>query len=197
MRAMGSRRRREGRCILLAAAALLTSAAIAEGPTTAPAERAATGLRWRLDSERLAPSVSVELEALTTFANAVGRDGELSDHVLFEQLNDQVQSGAKSVTRKAVRNYLLGAMGLDRGIDRVRDGMGGNSGGAVDFRFGVHSAEPEVGLRYRMHSGALRLQLRLDGMVGINFRLADVERSEIGVVYDGHDEFVIRARLGF
>ena len=206
MSALRSSRQGIGRCMLVAAAVLTTSAAVADErpaalagaqPAAPAGDRVPGAVRWRLASERLAPSVSVELEAFTVFRDIGGRDGSMSDHVLFDQLNEQVRSGAKSATRRTVRNYLLETMGLERGLDRMREGLGGSAGKALDFRFGIHSADPEVGLRYRMQPGSLRLDMRLDGMMGVHFRFADMERAEIGAVYDGDDQVEVRARLGF
>lgn len=187
---------------LLVAALMITGTALAadvpKAETDAEDDKP-RGLKLRLDRDRLAPRVSIEMESLASFHRAAGPGLGLRDHVLFEEMSDSVRRGAKRVTRKAVRNYLLEAVNLDRGIDRVREGIRGAPSAErdIDWHVGIHSMLPEVGMRYKLNHGSVRFTVGAAGDAGFKFKDDRFERAEFSAVFDGDDTFFVRARLGF
>jgi hypothetical protein len=153
----------------------------------------------RLDRERLAPRVSIQLESFSSFRRVAGPGMGLRDHVLFDELTESVRRGAKSVTRKALRNYLLEAVNLDRGIDRLRSEIRGERRATrdVDFHVGFHHMLPEVGVRYRLGSRSLRFSVGADGDVGVRLTTDRFANADVAVGFDGNDEFRIRTRFSF
>jgi hypothetical protein len=187
---------------VLVAALLITGTALAadvpKAETEAKDDRP-RGLKLRLDRDRLVPRVSIEMESLASFHRAAVPGQGLRDHVLFEEMSDAVRRGAKRATRKAVRNYLLEAVNLDRGIDRVREGIRGKPSAKrdIDWHVGIHSMLPEIGMRYRLNHGSVRFVVGAEGDAGIKFKDNRFERAEFSAVFDGDDTFYVRARLGF
>lgn len=187
---------------LLVAALTITGTAVAAEAPKADTEAKADerrGLRLRLDRERLVPRVSIEMESLASFHRAAGPGIGLRDHVLFDEMSDAVRRGAKRATRKAVREYLLEAVHLDRGIDRVRDGIRGTPSAErdIDWHVGFCHMLPEVGMRYRFDHGSVRFIVGAAGDAGLKFKDDRFERAEFSAVFDGDDTFYVRARLGF
>jgi hypothetical protein len=187
---------------LLVTALIITGTALAAESPKAEIESQADkprGLNLRLDRDRLVPRVSIEMESLASFHRAAGPGMGLRDHVLFNEMSDAVRRGAKRATRKAVRNYLLEAVNLDRGIDHVRQEIRGvpSAERAIDWHVGFHHMLPEVGMRYRLNHGSVRFMVGAAGDAGFRFRDDRFERAEFSAVFDGDDTFYVRARLGF
>jgi hypothetical protein len=187
---------------LLVAALTITGTALAAEAPKAETESNADkprGLNLRLDRERLVPRVSIEMESLASFHRAVGPGMGLRDHVLFDEMSDAVRRGAERATRKALRNYLLDAVNLDRGIDHVRQEIRGvpSAKRNVDWHVGFHHMLPEVGMRYRLNHGSVRFMVGAGGDAGVKFSDDRFERAEFSATFDGDDTFYMRARLGF
>jgi hypothetical protein len=187
---------------LLAAALTITGTALAaEAPQAKTDARSdePRGLHFRLDRDRLVPRVSIEMESFASFRRAAEPGLGLRDHVLFAEMSDAVRRGAKHVTRKAVRDYLLEAAHLDRGIDHVRQEIRGEPSAErrIDWHVGFHHTLPEVGMRYRLDHGSVRFVVGATGDAGFRYRDNRFERAEFSAVFDGHDTFHVRVRLGF
>jgi len=187
--------------LLVAVLMIAGTALAAEAPKadTKAKEGERRGLNLRLDRERLAPRVSIEMESLASFHRAAGPGMGLRDHVLFDEMSDAVRRGAKRATRKAVRDYLLEAVHLDRGIDNVRREIRGvpSAERNIDWHVGFHHMLPEVGMRYRLSHGSVRFMVGAAGDAGFKFKDDRFERAEFSAVFDGDDTFYVRARLGF
>jgi hypothetical protein len=193
---------------LLAVAMTITGTALAsetprvkasETPRVKAAEAEGRRLGIRLDRERLAPRVSIELESFSTFHQAAEPGVGLQDHVMFDEMTRTVRRGTKSVTRKAIRNYVLEAVRLDRGIDHVRESIRGSRHEKrdLDFHFGVSHMLPELGMRLKSGAGTMGFNVGIEGDAGLRFSANRFERAEFSISFDGEDTFKFRARLGF
>lgn len=184
--------------LALAISGTAQAADVPKAETDAEADKP-RGLNLRLDRDRLVPRVSIEMESLASFRRAAEPGQGLSDHVLFDEMSDAVRRGAERVTRKAVRNYLLEAVNLDRGIDHVREEIRGAPSAErnIDWHVGFHHTLPQVGMRYRLDHGSVRFVVGAAGDAGVKFKDNRLERAEFSAIFDGDDTFYVRARLGF
>jgi hypothetical protein len=185
--------------ILLAALTIAGTAAAADAPASSAEDNERHGFGLRIDRERMVTRVSIELESFATFDHAAGPGSGLHDHVMFEEMSAKVRRGAERVTRRAVKNYLLETIKLDKGIDSVRKGVRGPRTGSrkMRFNFGFHSALPQVGVTKKVGQGSLRFQVGAEGNFGVRFRNKRFERADVSAAFDGDDTVTIRAHLGF
>ena len=157
--------------------------------------------RWtpRLDSNRLVPKVSIEMESISAFHQMAQPGQTIHDHVMHAEMTDSVRRGAERMVRRAARDYLLQAVRLDRSLSRVRTSVGSNTPRTDDlsFKVGVHSMLPVVGVQYRNNAGALDVSVGASGAVGLRFRPQRFQGTQISAGFDGDDVFQIRARMGF
>jgi hypothetical protein len=185
---------------------LLLVLGVAAGPTPAAEARQAapqapkrSGMKLRLDDTRLVPRVSVAMESLSTFHRGVQPGGSLHDHVMFDEMSEAVRDSAKSVTRKAVRNYLFETINLDRGIERVKADVRGerSSKRSIRFRLGFHSAKPLLGVQSTLGRSTWRFRAGADGEVAVGLTSDRFERAEMSVILDEDDTVFLHGRLGF
>ena len=185
--------------VLLMAMTIAGTAVAADAPATDAKETKRRSAGLRIYGERLAPRVSIEMESFAAFNHVAGPGNQLHDHVLFEEMSASVRHRAERVSRRAVKNYLLETINLDKSIDNVRDGIRGprTHPRKMRFDFGFHSALPQVGLKTKLGQGSLRLRVGAEGDVALRFRNSRFERAEVSAAFDGDDTVVIRAHLGF
>ena len=189
--------RRRAVCWFLAAL-LLTGTALAEEPSKP--ESRAKAPTFRFDTKKLVPRVSVELESLSAYRRVAQPGHQLQDHVLFDQLAASVRRDVERMTRKAVKNYFLETINLDRGIARVKIRVRGEPGeqrSSMRFRLGFHSRLPVVGMSYNTGPGQMSLKVGADGAVGLHYRDRRMKQADFSAGFDGEDRFEIRALLAF
>jgi len=155
--------------------------------------------------------VEVPMESLSAFHNAVVPGESLTDHIMFEQLSDEVSRGFMRATKRALKDYVLESVELDRVIDRIRrkrDDRRSAKAGAVDggsplgrrrldFDFGIHSFVPEVEMTYRVSGGDVTLELNAEGEIGMRYHVAGRKFADVGIGFDGDGSFGFSFRCGF
>ncbi len=188
--------RRRAVCWFLAAL-LLTGTALAEEPSKP--ESRAKAPTFRFDTKKLVPRVSIELESLSAYRRIAQPGHQLQDHVLFDQLAANVRRDVERMTRKAVKNYLLEVINLDRGIDSIKTQIRGEPAerSSMRFRLGFHSRLPVVGVSYDTGPGEMGLKVGADGAVGLHYRDSRMKQADFSASFDGEDRFEIRALLAF
>jgi len=176
---------------------LLTGTVLAEEPSK-PESRAKVPT-FRFDTRKLVPRVSAELESLSAYRRVAGPGYQLQDHVLFDQLTANVRRDVERITRKAVKNYFMEAINLDRGIDSIKMRVRGERGErrGMRFRLGFHSQLPVMGVSCDTGPGKLGLKVGADGAVGIHYRDSRMRQADFSASFDGEDRFEIRAHLEF
>ena len=120
--------------------------------------------------------------------------------MLFDQLAASVRRDVERMTRKAVKNYLMEVINLDRGIDSVKMRVRGEPSerrSSMRFRLGFHSRLPVVGVRYDTGPGEMGLKVGADGAVGLHYRDSRMRQADFSASFDGEDRFEIRALLAF
>ena len=180
------------------AALLLTGTVLAE--ETFRPERRTKAPTFRFDTKRLVPRVSLELESLSAYRRVAQPGNGLQDHVLFDQLTQNVRRDVKRMTRKAVKNYLMDVINLDRGIDRVKERVRGEEPAerrSVHYQLGFHSRLPVVGMSYDAGPGVLGLKVGGNGSVGVHWSDSRMKQADFSASFNGEDRFEIRALLAF
>jgi hypothetical protein len=155
--------------------------------------------RFRLEHEKLMARVSIEMESISTFDRVAEPGQGVHDHVLFDEMTDRVRRRAERQAKRAVKDYLIEAIRLDRGIDHVRQGVDGPRSVSrdVDFRVGFHSMLPELDVKYRYGQGQLRFSIGTEGDVGIKFRSDRLGGASFSAGFDGDDTYRFGAYFGF
>lgn len=180
---------------------LLTGTALADEPLTA--ESRSTAPVFRFHTAKLAPRVSMELESLSAFQRVSEPGQRLQEHMLFEQLTASVRRDIERVARKAVKNYLIDVINLDRGIDSIKSRVRGESververRGGMGYRLGFHSGLPVVGVSYDAGPGKIGVKVSADGAVGLRYRDSRMRQADFSASFDGDERFEIRALLAF
>ncbi len=179
------------------AALLLTGTVLAEEPSKP--ESRAKARTFRFDTRGLQWRVSLELESLSAYRRIAQPGHQLQDHVLFDQLAANVRRDVERMTRKAVKNYLLEVINLDRGIDSIKTQIRGEPAerSSMRFRLGFHSRLPVVGVSYDTGPGEMGLKVGADGAVGLHYRDSRMKQADFSASFDGEDRFEIRALLAF
>ncbi len=170
--------------------------AAAVTPAFAPA-------RIRPRFRRELSKIEVQLESISAFEGQTAAGGRASDHVLFPELSDDVRHGVRRATRRAVRDYFLDAVEVDRMVDALRGGAQGGGatgpggpGRRTSFDVRIHSLEPEVEMGYRLGGGQLKLSVGAEGELGVRFGARGAERANVGLSFDGNDTLRLTLRLG-
>jgi hypothetical protein len=152
--------------------------------------------------------VEVPMESLSAFHNAVVPGESLSDHIMFEQLSDEVSRGFLRATKRALKDYMLESVELDRVIDRIRrrrDDRRQTRAGArsqhgrrrLDFDVGIHSFVPEVEMTYRVSGGDVSLEVNAEGEIGMRYRAGGRKFADVGIGFGGDGSFGFSFRCGF
>ena len=181
------------------AALFLTGTALAEEAFKPESRVKPKAPTFRLHAQKLMPRVFVELESLSAYHRVVEPGHQLQDHVLFDQLAANVRRDVERMTRKAVKNYLMEVINLDRGIDSLKSRVRGEPTGrrSMHFRLGFHSQLPVVGVKFDAGPGELGLKVGADGAVGLHYNAGPYNQADFSANFDGEDRFEIRARLAF
>jgi hypothetical protein len=157
--------------------------------------------RLHLEREKLMARVSIEMESISTFERAAEPGQRLHDHVLFDEMTERVRSRTKRMAKRAVKDYLIESLRLDRSIERVRQDVGGGGARSVsrdlDIDVGIHSFLPELDVKYRYGHGQLRFSLGVEGDVGIRFRSDRIRGASFSAGFDGDDTYRFGAYFGF
>lgn len=147
--------------------------------------------------------IEVQLESLSAFESETAIGGHASDHVLFDELSEDVEHGVRRATRRAMRDYLLDAAEVDRVINVFRGGAdqgsaagGSGRGGRMSFDVRIHSFLPEVEMGYRLGGGQLKLSVGTEGEIGVRYGARGVERANVGLSFDGDDTLRLNLRFG-
>ena len=103
----------------------------------------------------------------------------LDEEMYYETVNQAAYTGLRRATGRALEEYLLAETGLDRVIarfgDRVeRTTLAGkiSSPRALDIDLGIASFLPEVQLKPRLGDDKMRIRIRANGLVGLDYRAA-------------------------
>ena len=179
------------------AALLLTGTVVAE--ETSKSERWVKVRTFHFDTKRLVPRVSLELESLSAHRRVSQPGQQLQDHVLFDRLAADVRRDVERMARKAVKNYLMEAINLDRKINKVKMQVRGEQveQRGMSFRLGFHSQLPVVGMSYDTGPGEMGLKIGADGAVGLHYRDGRMKQADFSATFDGEDRFEFRALLAF
>lgn len=200
-----------GGWLAFAPAAADEAAATPDRGPARPARRAVEPLHPRIEPARARlqlrlQNADVQLESLSAFHGTRAPGDNDVDHVMFEPLTDAVYREAWHETRRAIRDYLFEVASIDDAIDNLRrraarhhSAEPARQGGRkrLDFDLGIHSATPEVEMRYRTFGGDVTFGVSADGEIGLNFRARSAQRAEVGVGFDGRDSFRFNFALGF
>jgi len=152
--------------------------------------------------------VELPMESLSAFHNAAVPGESVTDHIMFEQLSDEVSRGFMRATKRALKDYMLESVELDRVIDRIRrrrddrrqarTGAGSQLGRRrLDFDVGIHSFVPEVEMTYRVSGGDVMLEVNAEGEIGMRFRAGGRKFADVGIGFGGDGSFGFSFRCGF
>jgi len=107
----------------------------------------------------------------------------LDEEMYYESVNQAAFTGLRRATGRALEEYLLAETGLDRVIERFGNRVDGttlagkfsgrlSSPRAVSIDLGVSSFWPEVQLKPRLGDDKMRIRIRANGLVGLDYRTA-------------------------
>jgi hypothetical protein len=179
--------------------------AAARGSVSAGEEAPALETRPTFYKGELLPRLSYRLDRHRDRVQPrIAPGEEWLEHLVWEQASADVQRDVERATRKALRDHLLENTKLSHVVASIeRRARGGRDGGAtaaaapgtgparerrIDWDLGFHSAIPEVEMRYRLPRGDVRLDVGLDGDVGLRYRHAAMGSTEVSADYDSDDE---------
>lgn len=149
--------------------------------------------------------VGAPLETLSALGGAVTPGEDLLDHVLYDQLQQQVRRGLEKATRRAVERYLIDTIELDRvfgGLGRERQpvDLGHRTmaaGKRLDFDLRFHQALPKLQMHYAVPGGQLSLSVGARGAVSLAFRDAHLQNTRIQAGFDGDGRYSLNCRVSF
>jgi hypothetical protein len=146
--------------------------------------------------EQIVSRSKPQLQFLTAVDQTVGGLAGL-DAATRDHMSHSVEQSAQTVGRGLLRGYLRNLVNLSGSSGLARPHALGRSG-RMEFEAGIHHTLPELKMHYRLHHGALKLGVTLDGSAGVSFQK---ERSPSGMRlsagYDGEDAFTVQLRFGF
>ncbi len=163
------------------------------------------------ERRRFLPRVNGRLQSLQGMTRSDGPNHLLDEHAFHDQMTDAVRHGVTRASRKAAKDFLLEATRLEQKIDAMKDrrrsrrqsdGVGGAEAtqgdpSRFDFDVRIHSAMPEVVMRYDMERGDMKFVLDPTGSVKVRYRSEMLGRAEIQADFDGDDSYRLVCRFGF
>jgi hypothetical protein len=103
----------------------------------------------------------------------------LDEEMHYASVNQAAYTGLRRATGRALEEYLLAETGLDRVIERFGNRVEGStlagkisSPRALDIDLGISSFWPEVQLKPRLGDDKMRIRIRANGLVGLDYRAA-------------------------
>ena len=174
---------------------------------TAPPDKARTAFAPSR-AGRFVDGVSIQMEAMSTFAKTAQPGWALHDNLMYAEHSQAVERSLLRTTRREFRDYLMQVTAVDQLIERYKskgmrtvglDKLGGSRQGSprhFGFDFGISHFRPEVGVEYAVGRSSFKLSVDGDGSAGFRFRNARWGGNQVSLGFDGDDLFFVSWHVG-
>jgi len=160
------------------------------------------GSAMRFYDTHLLPRLNRQFASFAAHQNVPGAGEELGEFMMFDDIRKNAERRALKGTTKALRDFVIESVPLDRIFDSLPGGglrsEAGRSRRSMRFSVGVSHGKPRVGVRYNLGPSLMRFSLEFDGSVGLEYKRSMAKRTRIYCGYDAREhEYDLSYRYSF